>query len=154
MVDIELIPVSGGTTVFANILSVITLVCAWKVYEDRGEAGWKALIPFYSELVFGRVVGNEELGRKKMLSALGVCLLLPVIVISAAVSTRASLVTAFLGSVAFTACSIAVIVYDIKMKSLFVSQKGDQSWLVLLWFLMPVAGWAYYAFVKEYLENR
>lgn len=38
------------------IFLILELVTAWKVFEKYGEAGWKALIPFYNQYVeFGKI---------------------------------------------------------------------------------------------------
>lgn len=35
-------------TIIALILIVLIIVANWKIFEKAGEAGWKAIIPFYN----------------------------------------------------------------------------------------------------------
>lgn len=37
--------------VVALIIVVLIIVAMWKIYEKAGEAGWKAIIPFYNSYV-------------------------------------------------------------------------------------------------------
>ena len=44
--------IAGRTTklnanVYAAVILVLSVICLWKIFETRGQGGWKALIPFY-----------------------------------------------------------------------------------------------------------
>ncbi len=40
---------------------VLTVIAYWMVFEKAGEAGWKALIPFYNEYILFKVSGKKDL---------------------------------------------------------------------------------------------
>jgi len=43
-------------SILTLLFFILELVTAWKVFEKYGEAGWKGLIPVYSEIVeYGKV---------------------------------------------------------------------------------------------------
>lgn len=37
-----------GYSIFGICVGVLLLVAAWKIFQKAGEAGWKAIIPFYN----------------------------------------------------------------------------------------------------------
>ncbi len=41
---------------------VLAIVTMWKVFEKAGEAGWKALVPFYNSYVLFQIAGRNGLG--------------------------------------------------------------------------------------------
>lgn len=52
-----------GIMVFSLALTVVILVAEYKLFEKAGEAGWKAIIPFYSTLVMSKIAtGKKTLG--------------------------------------------------------------------------------------------
>ena len=52
-----------GIMVFSLALTVVVLVAQYKLFEKAGEAGWKAIIPFYSALVMSKIAtGKKTLG--------------------------------------------------------------------------------------------
>lgn len=52
----------AGIIVVAGIIglvyAVLEIVGTWKTYEKAGEAGWKAIIPFYSSFTTFKIGGN------------------------------------------------------------------------------------------------
>ena len=52
-----------GLLVFSLALSVVMLVARYKLFEKAGEAGWKAIIPFYWSIVLSKIAtGKKTLG--------------------------------------------------------------------------------------------
>ena len=44
-----------------NLLNSITFIIGlWKIFEMRGEKGWKALIPCYNQYTLGAVSGDKN----------------------------------------------------------------------------------------------
>lgn len=41
---------------------VLIIVAQWKMFEKAGEAGWKALIPFYNLYILFQIAGRNGLG--------------------------------------------------------------------------------------------
>ena len=53
-------------TITVNVMTILTVIGLWKILEDNGIEGWKAIIPFYSSYLFGEVAGEPEKGKKQM----------------------------------------------------------------------------------------
>lgn len=49
---------SPGLVVLAIIWAILVIVGWWKIFEKAGEAGWKAIIPFYNIYTMLRIVGQ------------------------------------------------------------------------------------------------
>jgi hypothetical protein len=58
--------VLAGYLVFillALVVGILTLIGMYKLYEKAGESGWKAIIPFYNNIVLSKIVsGDNKLG--------------------------------------------------------------------------------------------
>ncbi len=56
---------SYGVNAFSSMINlavlVLTVIAYWMVFEKAGEAGWKALIPFYNEYILYKVSGKKNL---------------------------------------------------------------------------------------------
>lgn len=51
--------VFGGFYLFFYILFIaLAIVAAWKIFAKAGEAGWKAIIPFYNLYILLKIVGR------------------------------------------------------------------------------------------------
>lgn len=53
-------------TITFNINEFLALIGFWGIFTKHGVAGWKAIIPCYRELLWGRIVNREDLGKKAM----------------------------------------------------------------------------------------
>lgn len=42
-----------------GVFNLLGLIGFWKLLSDRGEAGWKSLIPFYNTIVFGKTCDEK-----------------------------------------------------------------------------------------------
>lgn len=42
-----------------GILNILSAVGLWKILSDRGESGWKSLIPFYNTITFGKTCDEK-----------------------------------------------------------------------------------------------
>lgn len=47
--------------IISTVLWIFTAVCWWKVFTKANVAGWKALIPFYSDYNRYKIVGKEKM---------------------------------------------------------------------------------------------
>ena len=68
--------------VISTILWVLGVISLWKIFEDRGEKGWKAIIPFYNTKIFGRIAGDEKLGSRTMRAQIWLVLLSIIVLMS------------------------------------------------------------------------
>lgn len=48
----------AGALVWIIAWIVIMIIANWKLYTKAGEAGWKSLIPYYSQYVLFRITWN------------------------------------------------------------------------------------------------
>lgn len=48
----------GATLIPTLIISVISLVGMWKIYEKAGKPGWAAIIPIYNIIVLLEIIGK------------------------------------------------------------------------------------------------
>ena len=49
----------AGYWLWISLVSILILVCYWKLYEKAHEPGWAAIVPFYSSYVMFKVAfGN------------------------------------------------------------------------------------------------
>ncbi|MBR2769392.1 MAG: hypothetical protein IKD68_10700 [Solobacterium sp.] len=142
-------------TLLQGAVFAVSLICAWKIYSDRGEAGWKALIPFYSSYVFGRIVRDKPKGIAMMISALiavgsGIVFYS---FLAALLSLQNSGPTIEIGLVLSGLCmSVSVLVFfalQIILKVRFVQNENSPIWLALLWIVLPIFGDIYYAFMHR-----
>ena len=148
---------NGYEHTFEGILSfipLISVICTWKIFADRGEAGWKALIPFYSFLIFGRIAGDEKKGKRLMIAAIislvfAIAFFISLTFALAGFGSESAvgviLVLSFIGmciSVIF-ACAEGIL-----LKVKFVEKEKDPGWMAVLWVFIPIAGDIYYAFLK------
>lgn len=55
----------AGTMIFMYIMMlavvVIQVIAMWKIFTKAGEAGWKAIIPIYNQVVLLQIVGMNPL---------------------------------------------------------------------------------------------
>lgn len=42
--------------VIALALMVLRIIARWRIFEKAGEKGWKAIIPFYSDYIFYKII--------------------------------------------------------------------------------------------------
>ena len=47
--------------IISTAVWIFTAVCWWKVFTKANVAGWKALIPFYSDYTRYKIVGKEKM---------------------------------------------------------------------------------------------
>ena len=48
--------------IFIFILSIVSIVAMWKLFEKADEAGWKSIIPFYNTYTLFRIAGRNGWG--------------------------------------------------------------------------------------------
>lgn len=58
-------------TLFSYIIWIFTAVCWWKVFNKANIAGWKAIIPFYSDYIRYKLVGKSNMYWIYLLLSLG-----------------------------------------------------------------------------------
>ena len=139
----------------SSILPLISVICTWKIFADRGEAGWKALVPFYSFLVFGRVAGDEKKGKNLVIASIlaivfGVVFFVSLtLVLSGLGSESVAGIALLISLILMAVATIYAGVMGILLKVEFVKNEGDAGWIAVLWVLLPIAGDVYYAFLKH-----
>ena len=75
----------SSNNVTLNITRLLLVIGMWVIFNRHGESGWKAIIPFYRELIWGRIVGDENSGKKYMIVGIVVFILAIVLAVLVAV---------------------------------------------------------------------
>lgn len=52
---------SGVWMLFWLAVAVLSIIGMWKMFEKAGEAGWKAIIPFYNVYIMCQIAGRNGL---------------------------------------------------------------------------------------------
>ena len=131
----------------AGILGIVSIIAMWKIFEDRGEQGWKALIPFYSTVTFGKVCGDEEDAKKSILWLVGF-IVSSIVAVGVGQATESGILM-LLFSLAALASSVMALVHIVKLYRNFDKVNNGPSWMIILWILLPAAAGIYYAFVQK-----
>lgn len=156
-VQTEYVFLSPAISVIANLAWIASLVALWKIFEDRGEAGWKALIPVYASFIFGKCCGEEERGKKLVVIELGLIATMIAFMFSffwLLVQTSPGgnpdqpVATAIFGISTLLMLVLAIVwfVISVKIKWTYSVLEEEKTWTVFLWALIPFAGNIYYAF--------
>ena len=161
------------------ILSILSMVSHWKIFEDRGEKGWKALIPILSTLTFGKVAKDSKHAKGRVIAGIVLALSLLLLVVTYAIGLSNSQVdftvtdmndingvvitehytdTAnYTGNplvlLLFVAATIISLVFylinHIRLCKSFDSTNAGPSWMIVLWIFIPIAAAVYYAFIHH-----
>lgn len=62
-VHINTSPIAG---LLSLLLTILALIGRWHIFEKNGKAGWKAIIPFYNNKVYGDISDSPGLGIADM----------------------------------------------------------------------------------------
>lgn len=157
-----------------NLLNSIAFIIGlWKIFEMRGEKGWKSLIPCYNQYTLGAVSGDKNSGKKVAIMS-GILLVLTIAMsiamvpmmqavqmyiategtispeaIRSIISESQLLLIGFIG-IAMFVCAIIQIVFSIPLyKSVCKSFNRTEGWWVLLWILVPGIAAILFAFQKK-----
>lgn len=142
------------------ILSIAGIVAMWKIFEDRGENGWKSLIPFYNILTLGRLCKSEDKAKKVIIFDLILFILLFAFMFvvfymaytkdSVSNASASNLTIVFLTiAIALIILGIIALVYTAQLFRAFDDANNGPSWMIILWILLPTAAYIYYAFIHK-----
>lgn len=170
---------SFTVNVLQPVLSIVTMISFWKIFEDRGEKGWKALVPILSTLTLGKVAKDSKHAKGRVISgiALFVSMFLLLVayfagytnsqvdfqitdmndingvVISEQFSDNGTYTGNPLILFIFLGLMIVSIVFylinHIKLCKSFDMTNAGPSWMIILWIFFPVAAAVYYAFIHH-----
>lgn len=154
---------SSMTTIsFVNplpmILSIAGIVAMWKIFEDRGEKGWKSLIPFYNILTLGRLCKSEDKAKKVIIFDLILFILLFAFMFvvfymsytkGLLSNAAASSVTIIFFPIVLIVLGIVALVYNAQLFRAFDEANNGPSWMMILWILLPPAAYIFYAFIHK-----
>lgn len=161
------------------VLSIVTMISFWKIFEDRGEKGWKSLIPILSTLTFGKVAKDSKHAKGRVFAgiALFLSLFLLVVVYAVGISNSNYNVTftdmndingvtiteqftsnpTYNGNplVLFVLLGLVIIslvfylINHIRLCKSFDQTNNGPSWMILLWIFFSTGAAVYYAFVHQ-----
>ena len=134
------------------LLSIVGVIGTWKVLEDRGEKGWKALIPFYNIYSLGKTFGGQKLAVKMIVSDI----LMILSFFSAIVyftlegyEISSSQAVILLLVILFIMTLFVALIYTVKFYRAFDKANNGPSWMILVWLLLNSFGYVYYAFIHK-----
>ena len=152
--------------------NLIAIVCLWKIFTANKEEGWKALIPFYSDFIFGKIINEPKQAKKyifdKVLFLISAFLLVGFIAHSIALGSNGQLYTdenimnitasgidkmsaggLMLGMVSL----IGIVSFFCKafvdwvvLKYRFLQFKDIERRWIIPWIFIPFVAWIYVAF--------
>lgn len=125
---------------------VLEIVAKWKVYDKMGQAGWKSIIPFYSDFVLADTVHSRKMAIWYVALEVTLALLQPISSGYGATSSASTGPGMTLGALSF-GVSIAVIVINIivlnRLAKGFGHDTGFTVGLVLLGCVfLPILGFS------------
>ncbi|MBR1762543.1 MAG: hypothetical protein IJ731_04170, partial [Eubacterium sp.] len=50
---------STATSITTLVIAILSIIALWKIFEKAGEAGWKAIIPFYNAYTLVKIVDGS-----------------------------------------------------------------------------------------------
>ena len=127
----------AGMSIVMNLISiavsVFAIICMWKIFTKAGEAGWKAIIPFYNGFVFYRIAWEGRYFGYTL-----VTILIPWILVIIGAASQSSGFLIFAAILFIIAIIIAFVIYCkamIRLARRFGKPGGFAAGLI---FLSPV----------------
>ena len=130
----------------SGLMSILSIVGMWKILEDRGEAGWKSLIPFYSTWTFAKTFNDTETAKKVILSTFA--LLLSSLLLLFAIAAQSGVLT-IVATAVFVLAIIFTLVYYVKLYRHFDIANNGPSWMIVVWLIVPSLAALFYAFIQN-----
>ena len=166
------------STLIGSLMSVASIVGKWKLFEDNGQEGWKAVIPYYSSYIFSKTFNEEKLGRILawseavfVMSFIPLCILLFIPFILTVFSTMVSSLgivsdSSFwkdmfnalsdTGRISIIVLLIVMVISLILMIYSYITLhyrytlfQNVSIWFMLIWVLLPCVGYLYFAFREK-----
>ena len=163
------------SNLIGSLVSVLSIIGKWKIFEDNGQEGWKAIVPFYSSYIFSKTFNEERLGKILAWSeATFVIALIPLMIILFIPFVLATFLTVVGGFGIISDTSIwkdtfnalpasgriAVIIlaavvmisfiimmiFHIRLHYRYTLYQNVSMWFMIVWVLMPSIGYIYFAF--------
>ena len=152
-----------------SILFIICVLLRIKLFTDRYEKGWKALIPFYNKYIIGRTINEKRWGKITALTNfIFISILFSCVGIEYAILTKLpneitnvetfnlsdyvpnTLITG--NTILKILLSVSGIIYFISWIVLtyrFSDKQNSTTWWMLGWGILPVVPYFYYAFINK-----
>lgn len=170
---------SFTVNVLQPVLSIVMMISFWKIFEDRGEKGWKALVPILSTLTLGKVAKDSKHAKGRVISGIALFVSMFLLLVAyfagytnshvdfqitdmndingVVISEQFSDSGTYTGNplilFIFLGLMIVSIVFylinHIKLCKSFDTTNGGPSWMIILWIFFPIGAAVYYAFVHH-----
>jgi len=145
------------TNPFPMLIMILTIIGKWKIFSDNGEAGWKSLIPFYSDYIFAKISDRPEDGKKYVIysvitSILAMIFLISFVMVLAGLFDDSISFMILCLSILLTIVSIVAFVYYYKIHYSFTIKNGAESWMMVVWIFLPFLAYFYFAFIHNYYD--
>lgn len=156
--------ISGTLYIISSLLSIAALVARCKIFSDNDYDWWRALIPLLDIYTFGEIVDDRETGKKALIcyallgpiAAFFIVLVLSFLFMPYSEKPWLETIATILVFVCFIVtivCIVLEIIYIMRLRSKYIKLKGEQSWLLAVWFFFPFLTEIYLAFFTRHTED-
>jgi hypothetical protein len=156
--------ISGTLYIISSLLSLAALVARCKIFSDNDYDWWRALIPLLDIYTFGEIVDDRETGKKALIcyalvgpvAAFSIVLLLSFLFMPYSEKPWLEIIATILVFITFIGiivCIVLEIIYIMRLRSKYIKLKGEQSWLLVIWFFFSFLTEIYLAFFTRHTEN-
>ncbi|MBQ1505884.1 MAG: hypothetical protein IIZ48_03850 [Erysipelotrichales bacterium] len=158
-----------SVSIYSDIVWLLSIIGLWKIFSNQGVEGWKALIPFYNDLTFAKMVNEEKKGYRQLYASIallvsffGILILGIIMYTNSTVTFENDPVYGFVEHVEsapgvfllFTAiftlillaCMIYIIVLHCQIKMTYTRNVGGAEWWLFFWLLIPAVAYIYFGF--------
>ena len=169
---------SFTANILQPVLSVVAMISFWKIFEDRGEKGWKAIIPILSTLTLGKVAHDSKHAKGRVFSGIALFISVFILIVTYlfGVSSNYDFVITDMNDIngvvvteQFTdnftyngnpfvlvllaaliiISAIFYLINHIKLSMNFDQLNNGPSWMIILWIFLPIGAAIYYAFIHN-----
>jgi hypothetical protein len=156
--------ISGTLYIISSLISLAALVARCKIFSDNDSDWWRALIPLLDIYTFGEIVDDRETGKKALIcyalfgpiATFSIVLMLSFLFMSYSEKPWLGIIATILVFIYFIAaivCIVLEIIYIMRLRSKYIKLKGEQSWLLVIWFFFTFLTEIYLAFFTRHTEN-
>ena len=162
--------------IFIFVAFIICIIARVKIFWDRQEKGWKALIPFYNKYVLGKIIDNKKIGiivsifEFLFIGIISLCIYIEYIILEKIPYTITDIdnfnLTDYVPQSLLTSNSIFKILLIIIAVLYFISwviltykfsdKQNSNTWWMLAWAIIPVVPYIHYAYIYKtvYIPNK
>ena len=161
---------------FIFIAFIICIIARVKIFKDRYERGWKALVPFYNKYIFGKLIDNKKLGlivsicNALFIGLICICVYIEYEILDKLPYTiedvdtfnildyvpQSLLTSNNVFKILLLISAVAYFVTWVILTYKFSAKQNSNTWWMLAWAIIPVVPYIYYAYIYNtvYLTDK